>query len=245
MNIKKFKVKYVSAEMITPHIKEIKFERLDKQIFIFVPGQFITFLFKNKRKETKLKSYSLTKIQINCNKIVIAISCIPNGLASELFFYARKNNVFNVLGPVGKLKINLCGEIKKLFFIGSGTGVGPYRSMLTQLRSLIARYVINVYIIISTRYRKDIIYHKEFIKYAKYYKNIHLNIYLTNKYNKLKRNEYNAHIQNKFKNFSMMPLNDIVFLCGNQYMVNNIYKKLIDAGFKNHSILKEKYISQR
>lgn len=243
MALSKFKVKLIAEEMLTKNVKHLKFIKVDGEPFTFVPGQFITFLFKYDNI-IKRRSYSIATLNSNSEIIEIAISYISKGIASEIMFNMNIGDQFDVLGPVGKLTLQcLPSYTERLILIGTGTGIVPYRSMLPELCTILDnKTVTSVTVIQGVQYQSDILYCKNFIDFANNYSNVEFLTYLSREKASLEKNQFKGYVQNYFDGIDLSE-NDIIYLCGNPNMIDDTMGILKQKDFISKNIKREKYIS--
>jgi NAD(P)H-flavin reductase len=242
MAIKKFDVELVSTKMISPNTMHLSFKILDNIEFDYIPGHFITFLFESAGDKVKRRSYSIATLEKTNNLIEIAISYIKTGVASESLFHAKIGERFNVMGPAGRLILKEeAAEIKRLVLVGTGTGIAPYRAML----SIIAKLNLNVTIILGVQHRIDAIYSEDFIHYSEKFSHISFQSCLSREESQLNQYETKGYVQHYFDNIDLNPDEDIIYLCGNPNMIDDSYEKLLALGFETKNIRREKYISPK
>lgn len=236
--INPFKIEFIVSKELTSKIKYLVFKIIDKH-FEFIPGQFITFIFKNINDKIIRRSYSIANFNKKNYSIEIVISYVKNGFCSKIFSNTKAGDIFNIIGPFGKFILNNTEYPEKLFLIGTGTGIVPYRSMLPILA---VSKIKNIYIICGARYKKDIIYLEEFNRYSKKYTHINYILCLSREIN----NGFKGYVQNYFQYLSLNHLNNIVYLCGNPNMIDESFFILQNTyNFNHKSIRREKYISPK
>lgn len=213
--------------------------------FNFIPGQFITFLFKTAEGLTKRRSYSIASQTSPADLIEIAVSYVPNGLASEILFNLKPGDVLNALGPVGKLILQEPELKKRHILIGTGTGMAPYRAMLNLLAEKINQDPdFKIIILFGAQYFQDLLYLEDFICFKNKYKN---NCIFRAQLSREKSLEqdflYSGYVQTAFDHLNLDPENDLIFLCGNPNMIDSAFMDLQLRGFESKNIKREKYIS--
>lgn len=138
----------------------IEIPELDK--FDFTPGQFITFDLPIHEKPAKrLRSYSIASWPDGTNVLELVIVLLEGGLGTTYLF--NKVDVGSELilrGPQGVFTLKEENLKHDLFFICTGTGIAPFRSMSHHIKLHNIPHE-NIYLIFGTRTRKDLLYHEE------------------------------------------------------------------------------------
>ncbi len=243
MAIQKFELELLSSKMITKHTIQLTLKRADNVTFDFEPGQFITFLFDHEDGKVRRRSYSVATIQTETNEIEIAASYVENGIATEHLFNMQIGEKYNAMGPAGRLILK-DEPLKRIILVGTGTGIAPYRAMLPLLENRIKQEGIQVDILLGVQYREDALYADDFEKYAKALpKNLSFTSCLSREEAELAPHETKGYVQDQFDNLNLDPENDVIYLCGNPNMIDDAYERLLEIGFTNKNIRREKYIS--
>ena len=129
--------------------------------FNFKPGQFVTLdLPIHEQKNKRWRSYSIASWPDGSNVFELLIVLLESGAGTPYLF--REIHVGSELtfrGPQGVFTLPENIE-KDLFFICTGTGIAPFRSMLNymQLHNISHK---NLYLIFGCRTKKDLLYHEE------------------------------------------------------------------------------------
>jgi len=134
------------------------------EIFDFKPGQFVTLdLPIHEKKNKRWRSYSIASSPDGTNVIELVIVLLDGGAGTTyLFNEVIEGSELLLRGPQG---VFVLPEIidKDLFFICTGTGVAPFRSMVNHIN----RYNIkhqNIYLIFGCRHVPDCLYGQELKK---------------------------------------------------------------------------------
>src|SRR5687767_9717319 len=124
--------------------------------FDFKAGQFVTFDLPIHEKPTRrLRSYSIASWPDNSNIFELLIVLNKKGIGTPYLF--NEINVGSELtfrGPQGVFVLREPLE-KDLFFICTGTGVAPFRSMLHHIKNHTIPHR-NIYLIFGTRTQNDL-----------------------------------------------------------------------------------------
>jgi ferredoxin-NADP reductase len=210
------------------------------QEFNFKPGQFVTLdLPIHEKKNKRWRSYSIASSPDGTNVIELVIVRLEGGLGTAyLFDHVTEGSELLLRGPQGVFVLPEPID-RDLFFICTGTGVAPFRSMVHHIN----RYNIphqNIYLIFGSRHVSDCLYGLE-----------------------LKQLEDELRGYKYLPTFSREPGNDLVrkgyvhsvyeeilkdekpeayfYLCGWKNMVDEAKQRILALGYDKKSIHLELY----
>ena len=129
--------------------------------FDFAPGQFVTLdLPIHEKPNKRWRSYSIASWPDGTNTFELLIVILEGGLGTTyLFNEVFEGSELTLRGPQGVF--TLPQELSKdLYFICTGTGIAPFRSMVHHIQ----RHSIpheNINLIFGTRKREDLVYLEE------------------------------------------------------------------------------------
>lgn len=245
MSRKEFHLILEKSEQIAPEVKHFTFRYEEGESFEFVPGQFITLHIPTPEKVLR-RSYSIAnKTHRATNKIEFAASYIPSGIASQLLFTLKPGDKVTATGPFGRLTLRE-ETPERYVLVATGTGVTPYRTMLAELEHRFKlRPCFKVILLLGVRRQEDLLYRDEFIAFAEknpwfefraYYSRVTLKEALSY--------EHTGYVLNAFGEIKPNAKQDIVYLCGNPNMVDEVFTLLVKSyAFPTEIIRREKYIS--
>ncbi len=145
----------------TPNTKRFWIQVTEMDTFNFTPGQFVTFdLPIHERPGKRLRSYSIASWPDGTNVFELVIVLLDSGAGSNyLFNEVTEGSELKLRGPQGVFV--LPGKIENdLFFICTGTGIAPFRSMVHHiLNNKIPHH--HIYLIFGCRTLSDTLYEKE------------------------------------------------------------------------------------
>jgi len=129
--------------------------------FDFIPGQFVTLDLPISDKPNKRwRSYSIASTPDGSNIIELVIVLLENGAGTHYLFNEIKVGAeLTLRGPQGVFTLPQSIE-KDLFFICTGTGIAPFRSMLHYIHNHQVPHK-DIFLIFGTRTTKDLLYHDE------------------------------------------------------------------------------------
>jgi len=242
MALERFELELVSFEDISQNTRHFTFKRTDKKKLNFIAGQFITLLLTNAEGELKRRSYSIASIPSKNDFIEIGISFVKGGIASETTFGMQIGDKIKAMGPAGRLTLK-DEEFTRIFLVGTGTGIVPYRAMSEEIANNFSDKNINI--ILGARTREDAIYSQYFINLDNENKHVNFTLCLSREENLIASFEQKGYVQQQFDNFKINPKTDVIYLCGNPHMIDDAYENLLKKGFEQKNVRREKYISPK
>lgn len=243
MAIKTFDIELVDSQQITPNVKHLVFQRVDRQRLEFIPGQFINLYF-DKDDKRHSRSYSIASIPGQTEYIEIAVSRIPGGLASETFQGLQPGGTLIAAGPVGRLVLKAEEQPKRYILVGTGTGIAPYRAMLPSLRQrLMADPELQVHILFGVRNAQELFYTDDFLSLSQEFSRAHFSACLSQEISATPPSwEFGGRVTHRLNELKPNPAEDIIYLCGNPAMIDDAYESLQMLGFDHKNVRREKYI---
>src|ERR1700704_5089682 len=124
------KGKVIRIEDLTYNTKRFWIEVPEMKEFDFIPGQFVTLdLPIHEKPNKRWRSYSIASWPDGTNTIELVIVLLEGGLGTNyLFNEVKVGSELTLRGPQGVF--TLPEQIDRdLFFICTGTGIAPFRSM--------------------------------------------------------------------------------------------------------------------
>ena len=141
--------------------------------FDFRPGQFVTLDLPIHEKPAKrIRSYSIASWPDGTNVVELVIVLLEGGAGTNyLFNECREGSELILRGPQGVFTLPEPIE-KDLFFICTGTGIAPFRSMSHHiLNNNVAHR--DIYLIFGCRHFDDCLYQKELTELSEKIPNFH------------------------------------------------------------------------
>ncbi|RMG87830.1 MAG: oxidoreductase [Bacteroidetes bacterium] len=153
--------KVVRIEEVTPQTRRFWVEVESEEPLNFKAGQFVTMdLPIHERRNKRWRSYSIANPPTGGRELEFCIVRLEGGAATRYFFEeVRVGTPIRFKGPSGTFTLPEKVETD-LVFIGTGTGVAPFRSMLWDLAGQNKPHK-NIHLIFGTRYREGILYQEE------------------------------------------------------------------------------------
>ena len=129
--------------------------------FHFKPGQFVTLdLPIHEQKNKRWRSYSIASVPNGTNEFELIIVLVEDGQGSPYIFQELMvGSSVTLRGPQGMFTLPDILD-KDLFFICTGTGIAPFRSMVNHIHRQQIDHE-NIYLIYGCRTQDDLLYFDE------------------------------------------------------------------------------------
>lgn len=220
----------------------IKVPELD--IFSFKPGQFVTLdLPIHEKLNKRWRSYSIASWPDDTNVFELLIVLLEGGAGSHYMFeQIHEGSELSLRGPQGVFTLpdNIDND---LYFICTGTGIAPFRSMAHHIK----RHNINhrnIYLIFGTRTKNDLLYLDELRRLEKELPSFH---YIPT----LSRENwegccgyvhaiYENLVHEKMSGNNMLPPAKF-YLCGWKSMIDEAKQRILKLGYDKKAIHLELY----
>jgi ferredoxin-NADP reductase len=245
-----FSLRLAENRMLAPSVRHMAFERADGTPFAFVPGQFVQVHFNYADGKPTKRSYSVATIGAGdgspVQRLEIAVSYVEGGAATALLGNLQQGQTIDASGPYGRFCLMDPDANRRYLLVATGTGVTPYRSMLPQLKVLMAARGIHVALVYGARNEGELLYGDEFEAFARENPQFQFHACLSRAPRAVPRpHDRNGHVQVALDELKPDPAHDIAYLCGNPNMVDQAFAQLKEAGLPIPHIRREKYISSR
>ena len=240
--------------MLAPSVAHLSFVRGDGQPLDFIPGQFIQVHFHYADGTATKRSYSLATIHDHAlgpgDAVDIAVSYVPGGAATALFEGLEQGGAVQASGPFGRFCLMPGDSNRRYLLIGTGTGVTPYRAMLSQVEKLIAERGVEVVLLFGARTPEELLYGDEFRAFADRQPAFRFVPCFSRELPAPGSAQAHAdvrhgYVQQFLAEFSPNPDTDIAYLCGNPNMVDACFEALKEHGLPIPQIRREKYVSNK
>lgn len=134
--------------------------------FTFKAGQFVNMRIPS-TQETKMRSYSILNPPSQKGWLKTCVKIVPEGFASGVFAQATIGLQIPMKGPLGLFTFDEQSPNKEQWFIGTGTGITPFYSMI--LEHLPKHPNKKFVLLFGVRTREDLFLHHEFQALAQEY----------------------------------------------------------------------------
>ncbi|HEY8073106.1 MAG TPA: FAD-dependent oxidoreductase [Labilithrix sp.] len=153
-----FDVRLASARMLSPNVRELRFERGDGIPFDFQAGQWVSLVLPLPEGEAR-RAYSIASPPDGTPSFQIAVTRVQNGPGSMYLHDLTLGATLRVIGPQGFFT-RPRGAPHPALFVGTGTGVTPLRSMLRD--ALAHGDASPLALLFGVRHAEDRLYRDEF-----------------------------------------------------------------------------------
>ena len=233
--------KFIRIEKITELTWRFWIEIQEVEDFNFKPGQFVTLDLPIADKPNKRwRSYSIASHPDGTNIIELVIVLLEGGLGTHyLFNHVEVGTEVSLRGPQGVFTLPPIID-KDLFFICTGTGIAPFRSMSKYIQLHNIKHK-NIYLIFGCRQLCDSLYGDELRSLSNTLENFH---YVPTYSREDKSNEAIKHgyvhaIYQSILDSNKPEAN--FYLCGWKEMIDNAKQNIIALGYDKKSIHLELY----
>lgn len=127
----------------------------------FIPGQLVQLVANPGEEDTFARNYSLASWPQGTNQFELIITELPGGkMSNHLFHEAKIGTEFLYRGPMGIFTLTPEVETRPIFFVSTGSGISPFRSMAGWLAERNIQFH-NIKLFFGTRTENDLLYREE------------------------------------------------------------------------------------
>lgn len=236
-----FKAKVIDTYLLTKTARHFVLQL--EEPFNYIPGQFITIHFEFEGRALK-RSYSIANHPSQDNIIEFAAGEVVGGPGTEFLFNLSPGNTVLISGPYGRLIIKET-QASRYIFIGTSTGITPYRAMLPMLTNLLnANPSLEIVIVQGVQGREDVLYLDDFKSWVlQHGSRVDFRLHFSRQ-EPQENYEYKGYVQRAFPTLNINPDKDYIYLCGNPGMIDDSFRELQELGVTSQHIIREKYISR-
>lgn len=243
-------IRLTDSRLISRNTRLLRFVRSDGGSFSFRPGEFVSLHLPDENGEIFKRSYSIATIADNpaaADTLELVASFVENGRATRWFWQAQPGAEIAFAGPHGQL-VWPEAPPKRVLLIATGTGVAPYRSMLKQMQPALAQGV-QVEVLFGVRDAADAFFVDDFRQQAASFANFRFSLCVSRGEiagSELSRADvFAGRVNQRLQALNPQADQDLVYLCGNPAMVDDVFEQLKTIGFGVKTVKREKYIFSR
>ena len=230
---------FIKIEHETPVTRRFWIAIPEPPVFDFKPGQFVTLdLPIDEKNNRKLCSYSIASAPDGSNIIELIIAQADDGNATNYLFNEVKVGTEVLLrGPEGVFNLPQILD-KDLFFICTGTGIAPFRSMIFYIYNNKIPHK-NIYLVFGCRKKADALCSQEFIKLEN---DLMSFFYLPVFSREEPGSDINTgYVHNVYEKLLSAKKDAYFFLCGWKNMLEEAKQRIIELGYDKKDIHMEIY----
>lgn len=228
MAIQEFEGKLLAKKYLTKDVIELSFSI--PETFDFQAGQFVMLRLFHENVY-KFKSYSVLNQPTQKGKLDLCIKIIDGGFASEAFKVLQLGEMLTIRGPFGHFTFHEESPSAEAWFIGTGTGVAPFYSMIKEYTPKCNK---KFRLIFGVRKKEDLFYHEEFQEMEKQFSNFSY-------WPTLSQEEWEGYSGRVQKHLGEDLQNKDFYICGLKEMVLETQQYLLDRGVATERIHFERY----
>ncbi len=237
----------IRIENATYNTKRFFIKVSELETFNFKAGQFVTLdLPIHEQKNKRWRSYSIASWPDGTNVYELLIVLLEDGAGTTYLF--NEVNVGSELTFRGAQGVFTLPENieKDLFFICTGTGIAPFRSMLNFIRIHNIPHK-NLYLIFGCRTQKDLLYYEEMLELEKKIDNFYYMPTLSREGWEGRKGYVHSLYEEicRKNNEACEDLKDLkpasFYLCGWKAMIDDARKKIGDMGYDRKAVHLELY----
>ena len=117
--------------------------------------------------------------------------------------------------------------------------------MLVPLEQYVSNDSNQAIVLQGVQNHSDLLYAKDFLDFAELHQNFSFRAHYSKEMpQNPAAHEYSGYIQTSLEKINLSPKQDIVYLCGNPYMIDETVALLKSLEFEPSSIKREKYFSK-
>lgn len=225
------------AQDLTPHVREVEMRVKEPADFSFKPGQFISVTVAEKVMRPYSLAISPEESAENGALLRICVKLRDDGIGSGFLRGLQPGDEVNFRGPLGRFTINSSSPHENLYFIATGTGISPLRSMICHLLANGTRKKLTL--LHGLRSQADIFYSELFGKLAERHENFTYLPTLSQPKGDWEGlvGRCTAHLERCIRG----PENTETYMCGNDAMITEVVRKLTEMGFPKEQTHNEKF----
>ncbi len=221
----------------TPDTRRYWIQVPELERFDFIPGQFVTLdLPIHEKSNKRLRSYSIASWPDGSNVFELVIVLDRRGMGTPyLFTDVVAGTELTFRGPQGVFTLDYPLD-KDLFFICTGTGIAPFRSMVHHIHVSNIPHK-NIYLVFGCRSKETLLYYDELTELQSRMPGFHYVPVLSREQWEGKSGYVHAVYEELCKDKQPAQFH----LCGWKDMIDEAKKRLMEMGYEKKEIHVEIY----
>jgi ferredoxin-NADP reductase len=229
--------KVIAIEQAAPSTRSFFIQVNELEQFNFKPGQFVTLdLPIHEKPNKRWRSYSIASCPNGTNIFELVIVLLEGGLGTTyLFNEVTVGSELSFRGAQGVFTLPETLE-KDLYFICTGTGIAPFRSMALDIynKQIVHK---NIHLIFGCRTKADLLYYEELSNLQKALPGFHY-------WPVLSREDwegYKGYVHQVYEELCKDKPEANFYLCGWKNMIDEAKERIVALGYDKKSIHQEVY----
>ncbi len=168
-----YDARVVRRDWVTPDTLEIGFEPVGRSMFDFHPGQYVSIVLdadETQGLKRELRPYSMWNHPEEFQYVVTVAKMVDGGRCTTWLRDAPVGAPLKFLGPLGGFVLRRPLH-SHIYFVATGTGVVPFRSMLQDMRASGELRRVKTTLLFGVRTQDDLFAVDEFERYARDFPN--------------------------------------------------------------------------
>ena len=168
-----YAARVVRREWVTPDTLEIGFEPVGASMFDFHPGQYVSIVLDADEAaglKRELRPYSMWNHPEEFQYVVTVAKMVDDGRCTTWLKDVPLGAPLKFVGPLGGFVLRRPLH-PHIYFVATGTGVVPFRSMLKDMRSTGELRQVKTTLLFGVRSQDDLFAVDEFERYARDFPN--------------------------------------------------------------------------
>jgi CDP-4-dehydro-6-deoxyglucose reductase, E3 len=223
----------IESREIGPAVRHFEFEALGVDRLEYSAGQFTSFIDMIDGQEIT-RAYSMASAPSGTNRFELCLNRVEPGHLSPRLFEMKPGDRIEMRQPLGMFVLRQ--PPRDSIFIGTGTGIAPFRSMLqADLHASSPAFTL----LFGVRYESHLLYRAEFEAMSRQYS--HFRFWPTLSRPDATWSGRQGHVQVHLEEAIGERRDLDVYLCGLKEMVDDVRAVLKGLGFERKQIFYEKY----
>ena len=233
--------------VLSPGCRWFRFATQKGESLSWLPGHFYRLEMEDDRGRFE-RSYSVANLEPSPlpGTLDLLIAPVAGGRATSWFWSAKKGASLLAKGPYGRLLLP-SPLPKRLLLVATSVGLAPYLPMLARLCKKQAPVLVEL--LLGVRGREEFLHASEILAMLNDWPEFRLHLAISRDFPAQPADfEYSGRVQQPLFEGEIMPLcprQDLIYLCGNPHMIDDIFPRLKALGFTGRRVLREKYVFAR
>lgn len=220
----KFRLECVENIHHTPQVYLVRFRRTDDEPLEFIAGQWVLTRVEKDGEDVR-RAYSIASPPHLTDHFELCIKRVEDGAMSPYLTSLEPGDEIDGAGPYGKVILVEPFETN-YYFVATGTGVAPFRSMIDTMFQQGCHVDVRLYF--GVRHKEDIIYHDHWTQMAKKHDNFEYVPTLSRPRNGWGGEQ--GYVQHLVKERVDKYRDEEVYICGIPEMVDEVREMFMDLG---------------